>query len=189
MIENELIFATSNKHKLEEAIIFFGQYNINITQYVSQEPEIQSDYLEDIALRSAEIISKQFEAPIFVEDAGLFIKELNGFPGPYSSFVQRTIGNKGIIKLMADIKNREAFFKSVIAFSDGMKNKVYFTGITEGKIVEEERGTRLFGYDPIFIPLEGTGKTFAQMSAEEKNNISHRGKGLRAFVKWFIENK
>lgn len=188
MIERKLVFATSNEHKLEEAGQFFEQYGIDITQYTPQEPEIQSDNLEDIALHSAEIISKQLKVSVFVEDAGLFIEELNGFPGPYSSFVQRTIGNQGIINLMADFKNRKSFFKSVIVYCD-TKTSECFTGITEGKIAEEERGTRLFGYDPIFVPLGGAGKTFAQMNVKEKNNFSHRGKALRSFGKWLIENR
>jgi XTP/dITP diphosphohydrolase len=124
--------------------------------------------------------------PIFVEDAGIFVKALNGFPGPYSSYVYRTLGTKGILKLMSNIKSRGAYFQAIIAFSNPEEQPTCFIGRVKGKISLKERGTSGFGYDPIFEPSKGDGRTFAEMSTEEKNRLSHRAEALRKFAEWYI---
>lgn len=189
MKEKKLIFATSNKHKFEEARELFQLYGIMIEQVIPISPEIQNENLENIArftlMGEISIIKK----PMFLEDAGLFIEEYDGFPGPYSSFVQQKIGNKGVIRLMSGVINRSAKFRSVVAFCEPGGEPCYFNGVTNGIIAKEERGERMFGYDPIFIPSGGDGKTFSEMSVREKNKFSHRGIALKSFIDWLINER
>lgn len=145
--------------------------------------EIQSEDLEEIALESMKYLSKELKLPMMIEDSGLFIDCLNGFPGPYSSYIFEKIGNKGILKLMSGEENRRAKFVSVIAYWEPEIEVKIFKGQTQGTISEEERGEKGFGFDPIFIP-SGQNKTFGEMDREEKNRFSHRGKALEQFKRW-----
>ncbi|MHA1668553.1 MAG: non-canonical purine NTP pyrophosphatase, partial [Candidatus Heimdallarchaeaceae archaeon] len=143
--------------------------------------EIQASSLKEIALKSCvrllESDRELKKAKFFVEDAGLFIHSLNGFPGPYSSYVFNTIGNKGIIDLMKTKTDKTAYFESVIAYYDGRTIKT-FEGKTEGEIILQKKGDKGFGFDPIFQP-KGKKITFAEMSLKSKNLYSHRQKSLR----------
>jgi XTP/dITP diphosphohydrolase len=180
----KIFFATSNKHKFLEAKNILEKYGINIEMYPFKPIEIQSNSIEEIVKNCAkQIIEKKIKKKIFLEDAGLFIKSLKNFPGAYSSYVYSTIGLNGILKLMENKKNRNAIFKSAIAFINE-KNKIkIFTGIAKGKIAYIPKGKKGFGFDPIFIPL-GYNKTFAEMNIEEKNKVSHRGKAIIKMYKW-----
>ncbi|MHA2407741.1 MAG: non-canonical purine NTP pyrophosphatase, partial [Candidatus Ranarchaeia archaeon] len=121
--------------------------------------------------------------PIFVEDAGLFIDSLNGFPGPYSSYVLKTLGLNGILALMKNIEERRAEFRAVVAFIHPADREVeIFNGITKGRISGTIRGEQ-WGYDPIFIP-HGQTKTYAEMESSTKNKLSHRFQALNKFAKW-----
>ena len=144
--------------------------------------EIQSSSLEEIIKYAADYLFKMNFCNFFIEDAGLFIDHLNGFPGPYSSYVYKTIGVDGILKLMDGISNRSAYFLSVVGlcFKDVIK---IFVGEVKGKISLEARGEKGFGFDPIFIP-EGYEETFAQMDLEKKNSMSHRAKALRKMAEY-----
>ncbi len=184
--KRELIFITTNSHKVKEIkdLADAESWNITIRHRDYDYPELQLDEIEAVAQESANYIREKtgIEDSFFIEDSGLFIPALNGFPGPFSAFVFRTIGNEGILKLMADKKGeaRKATFKTVVAFCEApQKMPVLFVGIAEGRIVEEIRGSGGFGYDPIF-EFQGAKKTFAEMSTEEKNHVSHRS---RAFGK------
>jgi len=123
-----------------------------------------------------------------VEDAGLFIDALNGFPGPYAAYAYKTIGNKGLLKLMENIENTKASFHSVIAYySAELKAPTCFKGEALGEIIKEERRGRResgFGFDPIFKPAK-SNKTFAEMTTVEKNKYSHRAQALRRFAEWY----
>ncbi len=174
-----MYFITSNRGKFVEVKEIAAKYGINIEWLDREYLEPQGSDLEEIARKSAEMLSKEINGEFFIEDSGLFIEALNGFPGPYSSYVFKTIGNEGIIKLMSNVKNRKAYFKAVIAYFDG-KEVHTFVGKVEGKIANEIRGTGGFGYDPIF---EYEGKTFAEMG-EEKNEVSHRRRALERFFEW-----
>jgi XTP/dITP diphosphohydrolase len=149
--------------------------------------EIQSESLEEIAKASVIDAFKKSNLPVITEDAGLFIEALNGFPGPYAAYVYKVIGNKGILKLMENIKNRKAKFQSAIAYcSSKLDAPLCFKGEVAGIIKKaERRGNYGFGFDPIFEPLDGGGKTFAEMTVEEKNRYSHRAKALRKFAEWY----
>lgn len=179
-----IAFVTHNKHKYEEAVKLAEDYNIEVTWANIEYEEIQNSELEKIAEKSCVHVKekKLVEGNFFVEDAGLFIEELKGFPGPYSSYVFKTIGNEGILKLMEKKENRKAYFKSVIAaYIEGQIQ--IFTGITRGIITQELRGNKGFGFDPIFIPIDLLHSdyplTYAQLSIESKNLYSHRQKSLR----------
>jgi len=129
--------------------------------------------------------------PIFVEDAGLFIDALSGFPGPYAAYVYKTIHNSGILRLMENVADRHARFESVIAYCDQtLCEPVCFDGESKGEITTTERkqqGKSAFGFDPIFRPT-GSSKSFAEMTIEEKNGYSHRAMAIREFADWYKQS-
>ena len=174
-----IYFITGNKNKFEEAKKLMD----NIEMLHIPYPEIQADSLEEVAEYGVEYLKGKIKGKFFLEDSGLFIDSLNGFPGVYSAYVFKTIGNDGILKLMKGIENRNAYFKAVIGYYDGSLH--LFEGTCHGKISYKKRGGG-FGYDPIFIP-EGSKKTFGEMSKEEKNKFSHRGKAMQNFIKFLKE--
>jgi len=182
-----IFFATSNLHKYEEASDILSKYGIGITRVNVKTAEIQANSVEDVAMFSVTQASKMGFLPILVEDAGLFINALKGFPGPFSSYVYRTIGTKGVLKLLEGENDRFSEFRSSVAFyaSNGLKK--CFSGAVAGRISEWERGTCGFGFDPIFAPMNGDGRTFAEMTTEEKNDLSHRAEALKKFAKWYLK--
>ena len=178
-----IYFVTSNRHKFEEISLIVREeapwIRIDIANDV-KKLEIQADSLEEIALYAAETILRSLDAPFIVEEAGLFIRRLGGFPGPYSSYVYRTIGCEGILKLMDGVEDRHAEFRSIIVLCYGGLMKV-FKGSVRGHISSKPRGSRGFGFDPIFVP-EGDTRTFAEMGISEKNRISHRAQATRRML-------
>ena len=178
-------FVTSNVHKFSEARQVFSKYKVAAAMLSIEAIEIQDDNLENIAKASAIDAVKNCGLPIIVEDAGLFIEALNGFPGPYSSYVYRTIGTVGILQLMKNVDEREAYFQSVVAFNGPEQTPRCFHGKAKGKISLEERGSLGFGFDPVFEPSGGGNRTFAEMTTSEKNEHSHRAGALRKFAEWY----
>jgi XTP/dITP diphosphohydrolase len=179
-------FVTGNLGKLSEAKKKLSSINVHVVQKDLGYPEIQADNLEEVVTFGVDNIKKQNIHPFIIEDAGLFIDILNGFPGVYSSYVYHTIGLKGILNLLKerDYGERKACFKSVIGYCSGERNTRLFIGESQGVIAKQERGIHGFGYDPIFIP-DDDDRTFAEMTAEVKNNYSHRGKSLQKFMDFF----
>ena len=175
---SDLFFVTSNNHKFQEAKKILHDFGINLKFFQSKLEEIQSDSLKEIAENKAEQAFQKCKNPVIIEDDGLFIESLNGFPGPYSSYVFDTIGNDGILKLVKH--NRKAKFVSVISFCN-KNNLKSFESKVNGTISKKNTGLG-WGYDPIFIPSQST-KTFAQ----SKNKISHRFKSLKKFSKWYLD--
>jgi XTP/dITP diphosphohydrolase len=184
----KLIFATSNQHKLNE-IIAVAPQNIEIVSlkdigFEAELPETR-DTIEGNSLQKAEYLSSKYGVPCFSEDTGLEIEALNGEPGVYSA---RYAGEKAsfddnIDKVLGNMEgktNRNARFKTVITYYD-KGNYVQFEGLTEGAITNERQGSHGFGYDPIFKPLD-SDKTYAEMTLEEKNQISHRKKSFDKFA-------
>jgi XTP/dITP diphosphohydrolase len=172
-----IYFVTSNKGKFEEAQAIFGdliQKNIGYT-------EIQADTLDEVAAYGMKEVVARLDAPVMIEDAGLFVDALQGFPGVYSAYVQRTIGNAGILRLMVGAEKRNAHFKSVVAYVEPGMEPVMFTGEVQGQIGFEERGRKGFGYDPIFYVGD---VSLGEMEIEEKNRISHRATSMMALKKW-----
>jgi len=182
-------FVTGNLHKFHEARAVLREFEISTAMLNLDTTEVQADDIDTIAKASALEAARKSGMPVLVEDAGLFIDALKGFPGPYSSYVHRTLGNRGILKLMQNTTQRNAYFYSAVAFSDsGKANSVkLFRGKVNGRIVYKEQGNHGFGFDPIFEPLAESGKTFAEMTQQEKNRYSHRAEALRKFGAWYIQ--
>jgi XTP/dITP diphosphohydrolase len=179
-----LIFATNNSYKVKEVKKILKKYPVNIIQKNLKGHEIQSESVKQIAEASSLQASLKSRGAVFVEDTGLFIKALNGFPGPYASYVHRKLGNSGVLKLLNGESDRVAHFLSVVSFCAQDIKPVSFTGITFGTISEEEKGSYGFGFDPIFKPEEVYDSTFAEMSIDEKNTYSHRAKSIKKFIEW-----
>lgn len=182
-----ITFITGNKHKVIEAENIFKDYDINLEHIDFGYCEPQGT-LEEVAISGAKYASRKLDRSVIVEDAGLFIKALKGFPGTYSSYVQDTIGNKGILKLLTDTDNRCAEFRSVIGYCAPNSEPKIFLGKVSGEIAVEERGNLGFAFDPIFyVPSED--KTFGELTTDEKNRFSHRKNSLEKFIKWYSSQK
>jgi len=178
-----IYFVTSNKGKVKEAKKKFSELDLNVIQKDIGYPEIQTDDLKKVVESGIGHIKEKFDYPFILEDAGLFIDTLGGFPGVFSAYVYKTLGCKGILKLMENNENRSAVFRSVYGYYKNKKKKV-FIGQCKGIISKEIKGNKGFGYDPIFIPV-GKNKTFAQMTTIEKNEVSHRGRALDKLADFF----
>jgi XTP/dITP diphosphohydrolase len=182
-----VFFATNNVHKFNEARVVLSKRGISTGMLRVKALEVQSDIIAEIAIDSVIDSFNRCHLPVIVEDAGLFVDSLNGFPGPYAAYVYKTIGNPGLLKLMEYVQNRKATFKSAIAFYDGQSEPVCFTGEVVGRIANEEKWGKNkvgFGFDPVFLP-SGSNKTFAEMAVEEKNEVSHRAKAVQSFAEWY----
>ena len=180
-IFEKIVFVTGNAGKFAEIKDILKSVGIAAIQNKGDYPEIQADDLEPIAAASAKAAADDLGIPVLGDDSGIFISALNGFPGPYSRFVEDHHGNPRILKLMENETNRNAYFKTVIAFCEPGKEPITFSGIVEGKIAFEERGDGGFGFDPIF---DYNGKTFGELGIEFKNTISHRRRALDKFLEW-----
>ncbi len=187
----EIVFATNNMHKLNELRQIVGnKFKILSLKDIGCNediPETGSTIAEN-SLEKAAYVYENYNKNCFADDTGLEIKALDGKPGIYSA---RYAGEdkdmeKNMQKVLSELKGKDdwsAQFVTVITLLvDGEKHQ--FEGIVKGKIINEKRGVGGFGYDPIFMP-EGYDITFAEMSNEEKNKISHRGKAVEKFVKFF----
>jgi len=183
-----IFFATNNINKFNEARRILVEHKLAVGMLRVKSLEIQSDSLKEIARVSVIDAFQRCHLPIIVEDAGLFINALNGFPGPYAAYVYKTIGNAGLLRLMEGVEARQAQFESAVAYmSPKLDSPICFNGVAKGKIAAEERrgnGKSGFGFDPIFKPT-GSIKTFAEMTLEEKNRFSHRADALRKFAEWY----
>lgn len=173
-----LLFATSNKHKFQEATQLL---DIEIRQLPFEYTEIRSDSLDEVASDAARAAYKRAKEPVFVEDTGLFIDALKGFPGTYSGWVFGKIGMEGVLKLLEGVEDRSAYFQAVVGYMKDKEHVSLFHGKCSGRISLEPRGSGGFGYDPIFVP-DGEDQTFAE-SIQLKNKLSHRYKALLEFSK------
>jgi XTP/dITP diphosphohydrolase len=179
----QVTFASTNQNKYNEVRSILAPHGVSAEFAKMELVEVQSDSLEEIARGKAKSAYSKVGAPVIVEDDGLFIDALAGFPGQYSSYVFKTIGNAGILKLLEDSKNRSAHFLSIIAYHDG-KDVRLFQGKVEGRIADKPAQGG-WGYDPVFVPA-GATSTFAELA--NKNDYSHRRKALDGFAKWLIQN-
>ncbi|HJJ50617.1 MAG TPA: RdgB/HAM1 family non-canonical purine NTP pyrophosphatase [Methanocorpusculum sp.] len=172
---------TGNKNKAAEVAAFFqGITEVSHISFDCIEP--QSDDISKIAKAKAEQAYAALKTPLIVDDTGLFIKALSGFPGPYAAYVQDSIGNSGILQLMKGMTNRQAYFATSIAYIDD-KGLQTFEGRVDGEITNAPSGTDGFGYDPIFSVQ---GRTLADMDMNEKNTVSHRARALANFREWYV---
>ena len=206
-------FMTTNQGKVEEAREYFSRYGILVNQFEFEALEPQADDLETVALSKIEQAIPHLPNPedmLLVEDAGLFVDALNGFPGVYSSYVLKTLDVHGILKLMEHLKSddpiqdgnlRKAEFRAVsVLYKDGQT--IVSEGVCPGRIAHNPVMGDGFGFDPIFIPSdldeEGDalpvgemgaksthGIPFGGISLEEKQNYSHRHRALSGLISHF----
>jgi XTP/dITP diphosphohydrolase len=181
---HKIVFVTGNKNKFVEVKDILNTFGIEVIQDKNGYPELQEDELEPIAAYGAQHAANKLNMPVMVDDSGIFIKVLNGFPGPYSRFVEDKLGNLKVLKLMEKEEDRTAYFKTVIGYCEPGKEPLVFSGIVKGKIAHEERGIGGFGYDPIF---EHQGITFGELRYDEKNKVSHRRMAIDKFLELFID--
>jgi XTP/dITP diphosphohydrolase len=187
MKEKIVFFATGNIHKFNEARIVLVEHGLVAAMIREKTIEIQSDSLLAIASASALEAFKHCHLPLIVEDAGLFVDALNGFPGPYAAYAYKTIENGGLLKLMENVSDRRATFRSAIAYCNNEKEIICFEGETTGSIALAEQtkdSKSAFGFDPIFRP-QGSDKTFTEMGMKEKNKVSHRARAINKFAEWY----
>lgn len=188
MNDNTLVFATNNAHKVEEIKTIIGsKFNIITLQDAGIDIDIPEPYdtIEENATTKSETIYKLTGKNCFGEDTGLEVEALNGAPGVKSARYAGDAKNfdANIDKLLAelaDTDNRQAHFKTIISLIINGE-KFLFEGICEGKILYERRGSNGFGYDPVFMP-DGSNKSFAEMTMDEKNSFSHRRKATDKLV-------
>ncbi len=183
-----LVFATNNKHKLEEiSHLLKGIYEIIPLEAIGCHDDIPEEHetLEENALQKARYIKEHYGYNCFADDTGLEIEALNGQPGVHSArYAGPAKDSKAnmhkVLAGMQDKTNRKARFRTVIALI--LDGKEYlFEGRVDGEILTEQHGTAGFGYDPIFRP-EGFKESFAEMDMDTKNSISHRGRAVSGLV-------
>ncbi|MCL2296391.1 MAG: RdgB/HAM1 family non-canonical purine NTP pyrophosphatase [Methanomassiliicoccaceae archaeon] len=164
---------TSNPGKVREYERCFEELGVEMVHVKMPYDEVQSSELEEVVRKGMdELKKKKGMSDFIIDDSGLFIGQLGGFPGVWSAYVQKTIGNGGILKLMDGISDRSAVFKCCIG-CNLMGKDIIVTGTCGGVILEKGRGTEGFGYDPIFSH-DGV-RSFAEIPLDEKNLVSHRG--------------
>ena len=184
-LQRTITFITGNQHKVKEAQGIFDKFGISLEHTDLGYPEIQGELI-DVARYGAQHATERLGKPVIVEDAGIFIKALKWFPGTYSSYVQGTLGNQGILKLMKDVDDRYAEFRSVVGFCTPKTEPKVFLGTVKGRIGYMEKGKYGFAYDPIFYP-DGYSETYGELRREEKNKFSHRRRSFEKFSLWYKE--
>lgn len=190
----KLVFATNNKHKLDEVRDIIGAeiqiLSLEDIKCLDDIPET-ADTLEGNALLKARYIKQKYGYDCFADDTGLEVQALNNAPGVYSA---RYAGDAkdskaNMRKVLTELEGKEdrtSQFRTVIALIAGEKEYL-FEGVVTGIIIEKERGTAGFGYDPVFVP-EGYNETFAELGTDVKNNISHRAEAVKK-LKLFLDEK
>jgi XTP/dITP diphosphohydrolase len=185
---SRLYFATSNDSKFEEGKLVLREFGLSIRRLRSKGVELQSDDVASVAAGAASDLSARIRSSFFVEDTGLYVRSLGGFPGAYAAFVYITVGLGGFLRLLSGSSDRTAEFVSAIALVKGSHKPRVFVGRLRGEIAKEPRGSNGFGFDPVFIP-EGSSRTLGEMSLSEKCAISHRARALRAMGGWLVSPK
>jgi len=177
-----IAFVTTNEGKYREVSAILADAGVKIVREDRSYPEIQADRLEKVVRFAATVLDDQIRGDYLIDDSGLFLDAFGGFPGVYSSYVHKRLGNPGLLKLLQDAKTRAATFETVFLLRQGGSHEV-FHGECRGTIAAGERGTGGFGFgfDPIFVP-EGAAKTFAEMTVTEKNRVSHRARAVVALL-------
>ena len=187
----ELILASNNAHKVEEIKSILEDYNILTLKDINYTEEIVEDCatFEENALIKARTISKYSGKTAISDDSGLSVDLLDGRPGVYSArYSKEQTDEKNIEKVLLELNGQKskAKFVSVIALVKPDGTELTFRGECHGEIIFEKRGTNGFGYDPIFY-VPSLDKTFAELSAEQKNSISHRKQSLEKFSQYLKE--
>ncbi|MCX8200329.1 MAG: XTP/dITP diphosphatase [Candidatus Micrarchaeota archaeon] len=177
-----LYFVTSNMHKFREVQEMVAPHGIMLVHTPLHYPEVRAESCEEVAREAVRSLARVrgLKRPFIVEDSGLFIDALNGFPGTYSKWAYEKIGLKGILALMRGARARSARFVSSIGYYDGRRLRV-FTGTVDGTIAKRIRGESGFAYDPLFIP-KGYKFSFAE-NMTLKSTLSHRKRAVELMLK------
>lgn len=162
-----VIYCTGNKFKLKVAKEIMEPLGFEVEGKKLDIPEIQADSIEDVAKYSSKYASEKLNMSTLKNDSGLVIPALKNFPGPYTKYIEETITEDGILKLMKDEKDRRAYFLEVLAYTEVGKEPVVFVSKTEGTIATEKSGDYGWSYDKIFIP-KGQDKTLACFEDDER---------------------
>lgn len=191
-----ITFVTGNKKKLEEVQRLLSKSSsgntqaepsYSITNKKIDLPELQGDPF-DIAVEKCKLAADEVSGPVLTEDTSLCFNALNGMPGPYIKWFLEKCGHDGLNNMLVGFEDKSGYAQTIVAYTTGPGEEVHvFEGKTDGKIVHP-RGSLDFGWDPIFEPLEGKGKTYAEMEKDEKNSISHRGRSF-AKLQAFLDKK
>ena len=184
----QIIFITTNKHKVEEISAILKECNIKVKQLKIDYAENKEDSMEEVSKKAAKLLSNKLNKPVIVEDTGLFFNAYNNFPGALPKFVIQGIGFDGIFRLLKD-KDRGVYCKTVIGYCESGKNPIIFTGKIYGKITNKIIKPRkeTMPYNHIFIP-DGEKKAIVEMSLNKWNSISQRGKATRKLGKFLIKH-
>ncbi|MGV3538222.1 MAG: non-canonical purine NTP diphosphatase [Rufibacter sp.] len=185
----KICFASNNAHKLQEIQEMLGEpFELVSLQDLGCADDIpeEQDTLEGNALQKAHYIWERYKILCFADDTGLEVEALNNEPGVYSArYAGPARDNQAnmqkVLQGLQGKENRRARFRTSIALILEEGEQHLFDGIVEGRIIEAPRGEKGFGYDPIFVP-EGRDQTFAEMSSQEKNEVSHRGRAVQQLV-------
>ncbi len=186
--DRTIIFVTSNDGKLREFRKRLEPLGYTVEQRDIGYTEPQVTTMDEVVEYGLEQLMTRVEHPVVIDDSGIFVHHLKGFPGVFSAYAFRTVHYTGILKLLEGVEDRSAHFETVIGFGEKAANGIIvyriFRGEVHGTITGAPRdGGFGFGYDPIFIP-DGHEKSFAEMEPEEKNCISHRGRALDKLVEF-----
>jgi len=176
---SQLFFVTSNKHKVAETQAILG---FPLTYVESEVPEIQSLDLREVVQAKAGAAFSFVGKPVMVEDVSLEIAAWNGLPGPFIKWFNQTLNPAGMARLLRGEKDRTVVAREMVDIYDGSEHRL-FEGRVEGTVAESPRGESGFGFDVIFIPA-GHRRTYGEMTAEEKNRISHRALALEQVKEW-----
>lgn len=193
----EIYLATANPHKIQEIKAIINLTNLKdsfrlislneLSQNLQDKYQPQENHPSLMLNAQAKAIAlfALTRSPVLAEDSGLFVEALGGRPGVFSARYANTDIEKQqrLLKEMEGLKNRRAFFITTLCYLDEQGNAIFFNGKVSGTISETIRGESGFGYDPVFIP-DGVDKTFAEMSLEEKNRLSHRRKAIEYFLNY-----
>ncbi|MBI5229610.1 non-canonical purine NTP pyrophosphatase [Candidatus Micrarchaeota archaeon] len=179
----KILFVTGNKGKLEEARSILEGFEVDALN--ADIPEIKSLDQHQVVIEKAKKAFEVAKKPLFVEDTALYLKSFKDFPGTYTAFAYETIGLEGILKLIEGM-NKQAHFLALVAFVDEEGKTTVLEGRCDGLISKEiiPPVDETLPYDSVFIPLEGDGRTFSQMTKKEKDALSHRGRVLRKLREW-----
>ncbi|KAI8450532.1 inosine triphosphatase [Phakopsora pachyrhizi] len=175
----ELVFVTGNPNKLKEVkkILELTGSSIRLISKDLDLPELQGPSTREISIEKVKSAVRLINGPCITEDTALCFKALNGLPGPYIKWFLKDVGLEGLNKMLQGFTNKEATALCTFSYIEGPgMEPIIFEGSTSGKIVEP-RGTQNFGWDSIF-EVEGTGLTYAEMTIDQKNELSHRSKAL-----------
>jgi XTP/dITP diphosphohydrolase len=173
---------TTNEGKFGEVSGMLAEVGIDSEMLDLDYPEMQCDSLEEVVQTALKWLSGKVEGDFLIDDSGLFISSLGSFPGVCSSYVFHSIGLEGILKILEGVEDREAEFRCCFGLH-WQGEDMLFSGVSPGTITKEKRGEGGFGYDPIFLP-SGHERSFAEISTEEKNKLSHRGKALEKVLEF-----